>query len=109
VLQGVLTWNCALKLLDAGELICVWSVQPLHANTLDVDHCFPWAAWPSARPRGSEPKEKRDRLPSANNLREVEKRITRDGLQLEQTKFRQIDFCRGRIRIALAERQGGSY
>jgi len=38
--------NCALKLLNAGELTCVWSGRPLRANTLDVDHCFPWSAWP---------------------------------------------------------------
>jgi hypothetical protein len=38
--------NCAIKLLNAGQLTCVWSGRPLRANTWDVDHCFPWSAWP---------------------------------------------------------------
>jgi SAM-dependent methyltransferase len=74
--------NCALKLLNAGELNCVWSGRPLRANTLDVDHCFPWSAWPcdhlwNLLPTHKEvnQRQKRDRLPSADHLREAEKRI----------------------------------
>jgi hypothetical protein len=72
-----------LKLLHAGELTCVWSGRPLRANTLDVDHCFPWSAWPcdhlwNLLPTHKEvnQKQKRDRLPFADHLREAEKRIT---------------------------------
>jgi HNH endonuclease len=59
------------------------ALTPLRANTLDVDHCFPWSAWPcdhlwNLLPAHKEvnQREKRDRLPSANHLREAEKRIT---------------------------------
>ncbi len=36
----------ALSLLEAGPLHCVWSGRSLTAETVDIDHGFPWAAWP---------------------------------------------------------------
>ena len=37
----------ASQLLASGhEVRCVWSNRPLKPMTLDIDHCFPWAAWP---------------------------------------------------------------
>jgi hypothetical protein len=36
----------ALRLLEVGPLHCVWSGRSLTPETLDIDHCFPWAAWP---------------------------------------------------------------
>lgn len=35
------------ELIAAGETIhCVWSGKPLSARSLDIDHCFPFSAWP---------------------------------------------------------------
>jgi hypothetical protein len=109
--------NCALKLLNAGGLTCVWSGRPLRADILDVDHCFPWSAWPcdhlwNLLPTHKEvnQKQKRDRLPSADHLREAEKRITSwwtNGYALERKRsaYRSL-LCRGRISVALARRHG---
>jgi hypothetical protein len=36
----------ALRLLESGGLQCVYSGRRLTANTLDIDHCLPWHAWP---------------------------------------------------------------
>ena len=37
----------ALALLEAGQVLhCVWSGKRLSADSLDVDHCLPWSAWP---------------------------------------------------------------
>lgn len=36
-----------LELLDHGDTVrCVWSNRRITPNNLDVDHCFPWTAWP---------------------------------------------------------------
>ena len=34
------------QLLQGGGLQCVYSGKRLTANTLDIDHCLPWHAWP---------------------------------------------------------------
>ena len=72
----------AERLLTAGELYCVWSGRRLSSSNLDVDHCFPWAAWPCAdlwnlmpAQRTVNQREKRDRLPSDQILRSAEDRI----------------------------------
>ena len=72
----------ALKLLDAGPLHCVWSGRVLTPTTLDVDHCFPWAAWPcddlwNLMPshRSVNQAQKRDRLPALEMLRSAQPRI----------------------------------
>jgi len=37
----------ALELMSAGrELHCVWTGRVLTSRTLDIDHCFPFCAWP---------------------------------------------------------------
>ncbi|MDA0702965.1 MAG: class I SAM-dependent methyltransferase [Proteobacteria bacterium] len=72
----------AERLLTAGPLHCVWSGRRLSSGDLDVDHCFPWAAWPCAdlwnlmpAQRTVNQREKRDRLPSDQILRSAEDRI----------------------------------
>jgi len=72
----------AVRLIDFGKLHCVWSGRTLSANTLDIDHCFPWAAWPCddlwnllPAHRSVNQKQKRDRLPSSELLRSAQYRI----------------------------------
>jgi SAM-dependent methyltransferase len=72
----------AERLLTAGPLYCVWSGRRLSSSNLDIDHCFPWAAWPCAdlwnlmpAQRAVNQREKRDRLPSDQILRSAEDRI----------------------------------
>lgn len=88
--------ECALKLLKIGKLECVWSGKTLRETTLDVDHCFPWSAWPcdhlwNLMPAHREvnQKEKRHRLPSASRLHDSQDRITawwEKGYQLERNE-----------------------
>ena len=66
----------ALQLIDAGQPIhCVWSGRRLDASCLDMDHCFPWAAWPCGDLWNLMPSHrsvnlrKRDRMPSEELLR----------------------------------------
>ena len=62
----------ALRLLARNQpLRCVWSGQRLRADAFDIDHCFPWAAWPCSDLWNLLPADrrvnqhgKRDRLPS---------------------------------------------
>lgn len=72
----------AAQLLGGGALHCVWTGRMLSARSLDVDHCFPWAAWPcdhlwNLMPahRHVNQREKRDRLPSDSALRGARERI----------------------------------
>ena len=69
-------------LKDEG-LRCVWTDQPLNQKTLDIDHMFPWAAWPCSdlwnllpAHRLVHQRLKRDRLPSASTMSRGEARIT---------------------------------
>ena len=65
--------EAALGRMAAGErLRCVWSARPLAPDTLDIDHCLPWSAWPCGdlwnllpTHRIVNQREKRDLLPSA--------------------------------------------
>jgi SAM-dependent methyltransferase len=42
-----LAQSIARDLMNSGDpVICVWSGEPLNQRSLDIDHCFPWAAWP---------------------------------------------------------------
>lgn len=85
--EAALTWaeptrdvrvarEAALKRMAAGErLRCVWSDRPLSAETLDIDHCLPWSAWPCGdlwnllpAHRTTNQRQKRDLLPSAGTL-----------------------------------------
>lgn len=69
--------------ISAGEPIyCVWSNRRLELKTLDIDHCFPWSAWPCndlwnllPSSRAVNQNDKRDRLPGAERLIKAEGRI----------------------------------
>ena len=72
----------AVSILEGSGLRCVWTDRPLTRTTLDVDHMFPWAAWPCGdlwnlvpAHREVNQRQKRDRLPSATTLFHAESRI----------------------------------
>jgi hypothetical protein len=72
----------AVGALNSGELRCAWTDRPLTSVTLDIDHLFPWAAWPCSdlwnllpSHREVNQRRKRDRLPSALALYRAEARI----------------------------------
>jgi len=72
----------ALLLIEATTLCCVWSGRVLSAETLDIDHCFPWAAWPCddlwnllPTHRTVNRKQKRNNLPGIELLRFAADRI----------------------------------
>lgn len=93
--EGALLWldrardtalarDVAKRLMGRGETVrCVWTGSRLRADSLDIDHCLPWTAWPCgdlwnlfpARPSVNR-NAKRDRLPSATALSQA-----RDGFQ----------------------------
>ena len=74
----------ASQLLAAGERVhCVWSGKRLDLGALDIDHCFPWAAWPCGdlwnllpADRRLNQQSKRDRLPTQETLVRAEGAIT---------------------------------
>jgi len=62
-------------LADGHPLYCVWTGKRLTERTTDIDHCFPWDAWPCDALWNLMPShqrvnrhEKRARLPSAERL-----------------------------------------
>lgn len=68
--------DVALRLIEDGQAVrCVWTGGRLRSDSLDIDHCLPWTAWPCsdlwnlfpARPSVNR-NSKRDRLPSADAL-----------------------------------------
>ena len=72
----------ALRLIETTKLHCVWSGRLLSVETLDVDHCFPWVAWPCddlwnllPAHRNVNQKQKRDQLPGATVLASAQDRI----------------------------------
>ena len=73
----------ALDMLDAKQkLYCVWSGKALHRDSLDIDHCFPWSAWPCGdlwnllpSSRRVNQREKRDLLPNDDTLRKAKDRV----------------------------------
>jgi SAM-dependent methyltransferase len=72
----------ALRLMEARPLHCVWSGRALSADRLDMDHCFPWAAWPCEdlwnllpADREVNQRQKRERLPGVGVLRASQERI----------------------------------
>ncbi|KAA2211225.1 HNH endonuclease domain-containing protein, partial [Teichococcus oryzae] len=75
----------ALRLVEQGDTLrCAWTGQALTAQTLDIDHLFPWSAWPCGdlwnllpAHRVVNQRLKRDRLPSAAALASAEERILR--------------------------------
>ena len=36
----------AMDLLETDNPFRIWSSRRLSPATLDIDHCFPWSAWP---------------------------------------------------------------
>lgn len=86
--QSALTWldplrdtglarSAAAGIVDrGGPLACVWSGTPLRrADSLDIDHCLPWSAWPCGdlwnllpASRTVNQHQKKDRLPSVEAL-----------------------------------------
>jgi hypothetical protein len=69
------TRELALELLGQGQLLCVWTGQRLTRRSLDIDHCFPWSAWPCGdlwnllpADRATNQNLKADRLPSKRCL-----------------------------------------
>jgi SAM-dependent methyltransferase len=72
----------ALRQLEARPLHCVWTGRALAQDSLDIDHLFPWSAWPCGdlwnllpAHRLVNQRLKRDRLPAASTLAQAEERI----------------------------------
>ena len=72
----------ALRRMQDAPLHCVWTGRRLTDKSVDIDHCFPWAAWPcdhlwNLMPahRQVNQHQKRDRLPSDGTLRSARERI----------------------------------
>ena len=69
-------------LADRQRLYCVWTGKALHRNSLDIDHCFPWSAWPCGdlwnlmpSSRAVNQHQKRDLLPNDATLRNAKDRV----------------------------------
>jgi hypothetical protein len=73
----------AISIIESARpLHCVWSGARLSKDRLDIDHCFPWAAWPCddlwnllPSTRSVNQHEKRGRLPSASALNGARDRV----------------------------------
>ena len=72
----------ALRVIDQGPLYCVWSGRRLRKVSIDIDHCFPWSAWPCSDlwnllpvHREINQRMKRERLPTDLVLRQAKDRI----------------------------------
>lgn len=73
----------ALSILDSGQALhCVWTGARIDRDRLDIDHCFPWAAWPCddlwnllPSTRSVNRHRKRDLLPTARVLAQARERI----------------------------------
>ncbi|MYB50605.1 MAG: methyltransferase domain-containing protein [Acidobacteriia bacterium] len=72
----------ARDLLESSDLHCVWSGKRLSTKSLDLDHCFPWSAWPCSdlwnlmpANRSVNQREKGAKLPSATLMLAARDRI----------------------------------
>jgi SAM-dependent methyltransferase len=72
----------ALRLSSSGSLHCVWTGKALSEKSVDIDHCFPWSAWPCddlwnllPTHRDVNQRQKRERLPGTSVLRSAKERI----------------------------------
>ena len=71
----------AHRFLDKNQLFCIWSGKKLTEKTLDIDHCFPWSAWPCDDlwnlfpTNGTINRNKRDKLPSSKTLLQSSERM----------------------------------
>ena len=70
----------ANELINNGSFqYCVWSHKKLNVNNFDIDHCFPYSAWPCGdmwnllpANRSVNQKQKREKLPKVTALRKSE-------------------------------------
>ncbi|MDE0420417.1 MAG: class I SAM-dependent methyltransferase [Gammaproteobacteria bacterium] len=67
---------------DKQKLFCIWTGKTLYRNSLDIDHCFPWSAWPCGdlwnlmpSSRSVNQHQKRDLLPNEETLRKAKDRV----------------------------------
>jgi hypothetical protein len=72
----------AIRLLTSESLHCVWTGRLLSTSSLDIDHCFPWSAWPCddlwnllPTHRSVNQRQKRDRLADVGLLHSAKGRI----------------------------------
>ena len=72
----------AEQLLASSKLYCVWSGKSLSEKSLNIDHCFPWSAWPCSDLWNLMPtnpavnmREKKAQLPSAHLMFAARDRI----------------------------------
>ena len=72
----------ALSMIEREPLFCMWSQKRLTSKNLDIDHCFPWSAWPCGdlwnlmpAHRHINQHKKRDRLPADTLLRQAEEQM----------------------------------
>ena len=72
----------ASRLLERQPLYCVWTGGKLSHKSLDIDHCFPWSAWPCGdlwnlmpANRRVNQQQKRNLLPADETLRQAKERI----------------------------------
>ena len=109
----------AARLMANGRLHCVWSGRLLSQGTLDIDHCFPWAAWPcddlwNLLPvhRDINQKKKREKLPGVKILQRARDRIQSwwdDGyVRSKDQVLRYRFFTEAKATLPAMERQGGS-
>lgn len=75
--------DIATKLVNSGKpLYCVWSGKKLNGEALDIDHCFPFSAWPCSdlwnlmpSARAINQNQKSDKLISSATLQKAGDRI----------------------------------
>lgn len=71
------------RFLEKGEPVyCVWSGKQLHERGCDIDHCFPFSAWPCGdlwnlmpADRNVNQHQKKGKLVSANTLQRAKDRM----------------------------------
>lgn len=81
----VMAKKISVDMLRAGRPVCcVWTGRALSPTKLDIDHAFPWTAWPCSDLWNLMPADprvnrhlKRDRLPSEGVLHRARDRILR--------------------------------
>ncbi|MDE0659246.1 MAG: methyltransferase domain-containing protein [Gammaproteobacteria bacterium] len=98
----------AFDMLDANQTVyCVWTGKALRRNSLDIDHCFPWSAWPCGdlwnlmpSSRVVNQHQKRDLLPNDDTLRKAKDRV----VEWWDTGYRAKARLRDRFRIEATAR-----
>ena len=103
--------NRAKHLFEKGlALHCVWSGRKLNIDKFDIDHCFPYSAWPcddlwNLMPSSRRVNQinKRDKLSGLLTLNESRKRIMEwwNRAYIEETGTRQLFFNEARASLRL--------